>query len=57
MQKLYVRAKNTKEALEMLNIAKNPKKIYDIFKLGIILGIGIGSITTILLIISFITFN
>ena len=57
MQKLYVRAKNTKEALDMLNIAKNPKKIYAIFKLGIILGIGIGSITTILLIISFITFN
>ena len=57
MQKLYVRAKNTKEELDMLNIAKNPKKIYAIFKLGIILGIGIGSITTILFIIAFITFN
>ena len=51
MQKIYVKAKDTKEALDMLNIAKNS------FKLGIILGIGIGSITTILLIISFITFN
>ena len=55
MQKIYVKAKNTKEALEMLNIAKNPKKIYAIFKLGIILGIGIGIILTTILVISFIT--
>ena len=37
MQKLYVRAKNTKEVLDMLNIAKNPKRNVN-FKLGIILG-------------------
>lgn len=57
MQKIYVKVKNTKEALDMLNIAKNPKRDINSFKLGIILGIGIGSITTILLTISFITFN
>ncbi len=54
MQKLYVRAKNTKEALDMLNIAKNPKRNVN-FKLGILLGIGIGSISTTLLAIIFIT--
>ena len=56
MQKIYVRARNTKEALEMLNISKkNSKQNKNYFKLGILLGITIGSITTILLTISFIT--
>ena len=54
MQKLYIRAKNTKEALEMLNIAKNPKRNVN-FKLGILLGIVIGSISTTLVAIIFIT--
>ena len=54
MQKLYIRAKNTKEALEMLNIAKNPKRNVN-FKLGILLGICIGSISTTLVAIIFIT--
>jgi hypothetical protein len=54
MQKIYVRAKNTKEALEMLNIAKNPKRNVN-FKLGILLGIYIGSISTTLVAIIFIT--
>ena len=58
MQKLYVRAKDTEEMLAMLNIAKkNSKQNKNYFKLGILLGITIGSITTILLTISFITFN
>ena len=56
MQKIYVKAKNTKEALDMLNISKkNSKQNRNYFKLGILLGITIGSITTILLTISFIT--
>ena len=55
MQKIYVKAKNTKEALDMLNISKkNSKQNKNYFKLGILLGITIGSITT-LLTISFIT--
>lgn len=54
MQKLYVRAKDTEEMLTMLNIAKNPKRNVN-FKLGILLGIGIGSISTTLLAIIFIT--
>ncbi len=56
MQKIYVKAKNTKEMLAMLNISKkNSKQNENYFILGILLGIGIGSITTILLTISFIT--
>ena len=56
MQKLYVRAKDTEEMLTMLNISKkNSKQNENYFILGILLGIGIGSITTILLTISFIT--
>ena len=56
MQKLYVRAKDTEEMLAMLNISKkNSKQNENYFKLGILLGITIGSITTILLTISFIT--
>ena len=56
MQKLYVRAKDTEEMLAMLNISKkNSKQNKNYFKLGIPLGITIGSITTILLTISFIT--
>ena len=56
MQKLYVRAKDTEEMLAMLNISKkNSKQNKNYFKLGILLGITIGSITTILLTISFIT--
>ena len=55
MQKIYVKAKNTKEMLAMLNISKkNSKQNENYFILGILLGIGIGSITTILLTISFI---
>ena len=55
-QKLYVRAKDTEEMLAMLNISKkNSKQNKNYFKLGILLGITIGSITTILLTISFIT--
>ena len=54
MQKLYVRAKDTEEMLAMLNIAKNPKRNVN-FKLGILLGIGIGSISTTLVAIIFIT--
>lgn len=58
MQKIYVKAKNTEEMLAMLNISKkNSKQNKNYFKLGILLGIGIGSITTVLLTISFITFN
>ena len=57
-QKLYVRAKDPEEMLAMLNISKkNSKQNENYFKLGILLGITIGSITTILLTISFITFN
>ena len=56
MQKIYVKAKNTKEMLAMLNISKkNSKQNENYFILGILLGITIGSITTILLTISFIT--
>ena len=56
MQKLYVRAKDTEEMLAMLNISKkNSKQNKNYFKLEILLGINIGSITTILLTISFIT--
>ena len=56
MQKLYVRAKDTEEMLAMLNISKkNSKQNKNYFKLGILLEITIGSITTILLTISFIT--
>ncbi len=56
MQKLYVRARDTEEMLTMLNISKkNSKQNNNYFKLGILLGITIGSITTILLTISFIT--
>ena len=56
MQKLYVRAKDTEEMLAMLNISKkNSKQNKNYFKLEILLGITIGSITTILLTISFIT--
>ena len=56
MQKIYVKAKNTKEMLAMLNISKkNSKQNENYFILGILLGIAIGSITTILLTISFIT--
>ena len=56
MQKLYVRARDTEEMLAMLNISKkNSKQNRNYFKFGILLGIGIGSITTILLTISFIT--
>ena len=56
MQKLYVRAKDPEEMLSMLNISKkNSKQNENYFKLGILLGIGIGSTATILLTISFIT--
>ena len=56
MQKLYVRAKDTEEMLAMLNISKNnSKQNENYFKLGIILGITIGSIGTTLLAIFFIT--
>ena len=55
-QKLYVKAKDAEEMLAMLNISKkNSKQNKNYFKLGILLGITIGSITTILLTISFIT--
>ena len=55
MQKLYVRAKDTEEMLAMLNISKkNSKQDKNYFKLGIILGITIGSICTTLLAIAFI---
>ena len=55
-QKLYVKAKDAEETLAMLNISKkNSKQNKNYFKLGILLGITIGSITTILLTISFIT--
>lgn len=55
MQKLYVRAKDTEEMLAMLNISKkNSKQNKNYFVLGILLGIGIGSIAT-LLTISFTT--
>ena len=44
MQKLYVRAKNTEEMFAMLNISKkNSKQNENYFKLGILLGITIGS--------------
>ena len=56
MQKLYVRAKDTEEMLAMLNISKkNSKQNKNYFKLGILLGITIGSISTTLLAIIFIT--
>lgn len=56
MQKLYVRAKDPEEMLSMLNISKkNSKQDKNYFKLGIILGITIGSIGTTLLAIAFIT--
>ena len=56
MQKLYVRAKDTEEMFAMLNISKkNSKQNENYFKLGILLGIIIGSTTV--LTISFITFN
>ena len=55
MQKLYVRAKDTEEMLAMLNISKkNSKQNENYFKLGILLGISVGSIMTTLLTISFI---
>ena len=55
-QKLYVKAKDAEEMFTMLNISKkNYKQNKNYFKLGILLGITIGSITTILLTISFIT--
>ena len=58
MQKIYVKAKNTKEALAMLNISKkNSKQNENYFILGILLGIGIGSTAATLLAIIFITFN
>ena len=56
MQKLYVKAKDAEEMFTMLNISKkNSKQNENYFKLGILLGITIGSISTILLTISFIT--
>lgn len=56
MQKLYVKAKNREEMLAMLNISKkNSKRNENYFKLGIILGITIGSIATTMLAIVFIT--
>ena len=56
MQKIYVKAKDAEEMFTMLNISKkNSKQNENYFKLGILLGITIGSITTILLTISFIT--
>ena len=56
MQKLYVRAKDTEEMLAMLNISKkNSKENENYFKLGILLGISVGSIMTTLLAIIFIT--
>ena len=55
MQKLYVRAKDPEEMLAMLNISKkNSKQNKNYFILGILLGITVGSIAT-LLTISFIT--
>ena len=55
MQKLYVRARDTKEMLAMLNISKkNSKQNENYFKLGILLGISVGSIMTTLLTLSFI---
>lgn len=57
MQKLYVKAKNREEMLAMLNISKkNSKRNENYFKLGIILGITIGSISTTLLAILVIVF-
>jgi hypothetical protein len=50
MQKIYVKAKNTKEALAMLNISKkNSKQNEKYFILGILLGITIGSTAAALL--------
>jgi hypothetical protein len=49
MQKLYVRAKDTEEALDMLNISKNSKQNENYFILGILLGITIGSTAAALL--------
>jgi hypothetical protein len=50
MQKIYVKAKNTKEALDMLNISKkNSKQNENYFILGILLGITIRSIAAALL--------
>ena len=50
MQKLYVRARDTEEMLAMLNISKkNSKQNRNYFKLGILLGITIGSIAAALL--------
>ena len=55
MQKLYVRARDTEEMLAMLNISKkNSKQNKNYFKLGILLGISVGSIMTTLLTLSFI---
>ena len=55
MQKLYVKAKDAEEMFTMLNISKkNSKQNENYFKLGILLGITIGSITTTLLTLSFI---
>lgn len=55
MQKLYVRAKDPEEMLAMLNISKkNSKQNKNYFILGILLGIIVGSIAT-LLTISFTT--
>ena len=55
MQKLYVRARNPEEMLAMLNISKkNSKQNKNYFILGILLGITVGSIAT-LLTISFTT--
>ena len=50
MQKIYVKAKNTKEMLAMLNISKkNSKQNENYFILGILLGITIGSTAAALL--------
>ena len=55
MQKLYVRAKDTEEMLAILNISKkNSKQNKNYFKLGILLGITIGS-TAAALLLYFIT--
>ena len=54
-QKLYVKAKDAEEMFTMLNISKkNSKQNENYFKLGILLGISVGSIMTTLLTLSFI---
>ena len=56
MQKIYVKAKDAEEMFTMLNISKkNSKQNENYFKLGILLGISVGSISTTLLAIIFIT--